>query len=41
MRTAYNTEVVAQAGLGLFIADAATAVNGIASGGQVQMGGTV
>lgn len=37
LRTAYNTEVLAQAGRGLIVADTATAVSGVTSGGQVQM----
>lgn len=37
LRTAYNTEVLAQAGRNLVVADTSTAVSGSTSGGQVQL----
>jgi len=37
LRTAYNAELMAQAGRGLFVVDAAAALSGVTSGGQVQM----
>lgn len=36
-RTAYNAELVSQAGRGLYVADASTSISGTVSGGQVQM----
>ena len=40
-RTAYNTELLGMASKSLFVADAATPINGTTSGGQIQMGSTV
>lgn len=37
LRTAYNAEVLAQAGRGIIVADTSAAVSGATSGGQVQM----
>ncbi|MCZ9884045.1 SGNH/GDSL hydrolase family protein [Arthrobacter sp. B2a2-09] len=41
LRVAYNAELMAMAGKGLFVADAATPINGTTSGGQIQMGATL
>jgi len=40
LRTAYNAEVLAQAGRGIFVADTAPAVSGVTTGSQVQMLGS-
>jgi len=37
LRADYNAEVLAQAGRGLLVADASTALSGLTSGGQVQL----